>query len=195
MISFAQVGRKLINSLPGKTPNEAFDAYARPLKDALACITSEVLLRRRVPKSDGKIGIPLWEFLFINNPVRLKDSPFAFNFSQYFRVVPFDPGYKVKTEAYTYEIMDDATRHELFSFHWEPNAPSSQIKIPHMHLGFATKGHSLPIDNKAHVPSGRVSVEDVISFLISELGVPPLRLDWKDTIATTRQAFMTYKSW
>lgn len=181
--------------LPGKTPNEAFDSYAKPLKAVLSCITREVVLRRTIPRSENEDGFPLQEFFFVRNPVRLRDSPLAFNFSQYFRTVWSGDAYKIKTEAYTYEIEEDSTGHELFAFHWEPNAPNATITVPHMHIGFALRDTTLRIDNKAHIPTGRVPLEDVVAFLISELRVAPLNSDWGEVIKQSRAAFMRYKTW
>lgn len=181
--------------MPGKTPNEAFDAYAKPLKAVLGCITRETLLKRTVAKSEDENGFPLQEFFFVKNPVRLRDSALTFNFSQYFRVVWKNTAFKVKTESYTYEIEDETSGHELFAFHWEPNAPNSKILFPHMHIGFVLKDEKLRLDNKAHIPTGRVSVEDVVVFLISELHVIPLNPEWEKIIREKRHAFMNHKSW
>ena len=64
-----------------------------------------------------------------------------------------------------------------------------------MHIGFASKDESLRMDNKAHIPTGRVPVEDVVSFLITELGVTPLVSEWERIIREKRHAFMSNKSW
>jgi hypothetical protein len=47
--------------------------------------------------------------------------------------------------------------------------------------------HSLPIDNKAHIPTGSVSLIDVVAFLITELRVKPLFVDWERRIDVARQ--------
>jgi hypothetical protein len=119
----------------------------------------------------------------------------TFYFSQFFRIVRNGPEYRVKTEAYTYEIEDEKSHHELFAFHWEPTAPNSKITIPHMHLGFALKDSGLRIDNKAHMPTGRVAIEDVVSFLMLELKVAPLDPKWGQIVQEKRAAFMANKSW
>jgi len=181
--------------LPGRTANEAVDAFAKPLKAVLGCITREPVLRRTIPDSKNEAGFPLQQLFFIQNPVRLRSSALAFNFSQYFRTVWSGHAYKVKTEAYTYEIEEDASGHELFAFHWEPSAPNSKIAIPHMHLGFALREVDSPIDNKAHIPTGRVPVEDAVAFLISELGVAPLNPSWEKIVDESRDAFMRQKTW
>ena len=148
---------------------------------------------RDAPNEDG---ISLEHFLFINSPVRLKrpEKNLTFTFEQYYRIrwAGEDDKYRIKTESYTYEIEEEETNHELFAFHWEPH---STVTIPHLHLGFGLGQHDLPIDNKAHIPSGRVPVEDVVHFLIRELNVVPIVNNWADTIARSRERFMEHKTW
>jgi len=100
--------------------------------------------------------------------------------------------YTVRTESYVYEVLDLVTKKDVFCFHWEPH---SKVKYPHLHLGFATKGHGLPLDNKAHILSGRVALEDLVTFLISDMGVKPLKDNWAGILAAERQKFMSTKTW
>ncbi|MCU1318985.1 MAG: hypothetical protein JWP98_503 [Edaphobacter sp.] len=164
----------------------AFDLYADPLRSVLSCVTSEPLFRRRSEDVE--------EFFFVNSPVKIAGSGLLLAISQYFRVVDNKASGEcvVKTESYVYEILDSVTHKDVFCFHWEPH---SRVQYPHLHLGFATKGHGLPIDNKAHIPSGRVAVEDLVAFLISDLGVKPLKANWADILVVERQKFMNIKSW
>lgn len=181
--------------MPGRTPREAFDSYADPLKAVFGCITHEPLRREILKNRQNAAGISMEHFFFANAPVRLKtaDRNYALTFDQYYRVVRTAEGiYRVKTESYTYEIEDEESRHELFAFHWEPH---SAIAFPHMHIGFVLRGHELPIDNKAHIPTGRVAVEDVVLFTLRELSVKPLREDWEEVIGRARERFFEYRSW
>lgn len=182
--------------MPGRTTAEAFNAYAEPLNSVFHCITEEPLRKEVLREHPNEDGIFLEEFYFIHSPVRLKapDLSFAFTFEQYFRILwsPDHSAYKVKTESYTYEIEAWETHHELFSFHWEPH---SKVSIPHLHLGFGMRGHELPIDNKAHIPSGRVPVEDVVAFLIKELKIEPICENWEEIIGRARERFIEHKSW
>ncbi|MBV9761181.1 MAG: hypothetical protein JO340_11505 [Acidobacteriaceae bacterium] len=91
----------------------------------------------------------------------------------------------IRQERYTYQIVDE-NAHELFAFHWDP---LQDIAFPHLHLGFGMRGHQLPIDNKAHIPTGRVSVVDIISFVMLELRVKPLLDDWQTRLEVARQIF------
>jgi hypothetical protein len=169
---------------------DAFERYADPLKRVLACVTTCHLRRRYI---DGD-KTELQEFFLVNSPTTFAGSNLILDFSQYFHVVKSKEMGKfvVKTEAYVYSILTADTEKELFAFHWEPH---SKVKFPHVHLGFGAKGHGLPIDNRAHIPSGRVAVEDVVTFLIADLGIKPLKDDWEDVIARERVQFMKNKNW
>ncbi len=94
--------------------------------------------------------------------------------------------------SYTYEVEEEATRHELLAFHWEPH---SRVTIPHLHIGFALSDKTLPFHNKAHIPSGRVPIEDVVRFLISDLRVTPVITGLSDVVSASRQSFMAQKAW
>ena len=34
-----------------------------------------------------------------------------------------------------------------------------------------------------HIPTGHVTISDIVSFLIAEVGVEPRRADWMDVLA------------
>lgn len=157
--------------MPGQTPQGAFDAYADPLKAVFSCITRQPLRREILKNRRNAAGIPLEHFFFANAPVRLKaaDRNFALTFDQFYRVL----------------LMPDETYRE----------PHSAIAFPHMHIGFGLRGHDLPIDNKAHIPSGRVALEDVVLFAIRELKVKPLRENWEEIIGRARERFFEHRSW
>jgi hypothetical protein len=112
--------------------------------------------------------------------------PFSFGFWHAFTVYwnSYLARWRVRSEQYKYQISD-LDGHELFAFHWDPMA---KVGFPHMHLGFGMRGHDLPVDNKAHIPTGRVPIADVVSFLISDLRVPPLFSDWENRLAVSRQS-------
>jgi hypothetical protein len=183
--------------LRAKTPAEAFDDYAKPLRAVLGGLIRETLLKATIPGSPDQFGNPLQRFFFVKSPVRLKDSGLVFDFSQYFRIVWNSEisSYSVKTVSYTYEVEDETTHHELLAFHWEPESPHSTLKIPHLHLGFVLAEKTLPFNNKAHIPSGRVPLEDVVSFLISDLKVSSLHSNWESLLSGTRELFMGRKAW
>ena len=81
----------------------------------------------------------------------------------------------------------------MIAFHWHPTGRGGNIAFPHLHLGRAAG--AVDIDPKAHVPTGRVSLEAVVAFLIRELGVRPLRPDWGTILAANQAAFDAKRTW
>ncbi|HEX5502572.1 MAG TPA: hypothetical protein VFW96_08100 [Thermomicrobiales bacterium] len=79
----------------------------------------------------------------------------------------------VHTASYSYEFMlRDGL--EIIAYHYHPAGPSP-VKTPHLHVRSATA--PVPL-SKAHIPTGRISLEAVLRFAIVELKVEPLRADW-----------------
>ncbi len=107
-----------------------------------------------------------------------------------------DGAWKVKTVSYQYAIERKRDRQEVISFHWE--GEESDNPTPHLHVGFAAHDRVLPISEKAHIPSGRVAIEDIVKFAIEELGVQPIRAKrsvWRDIVSTMRNLFVKHKTW
>ncbi len=100
--------------------------------------------------------------------------------------------WKVSTLKYTYAIEYAESGKEIIAFHWS-REPSGPVPYPHIHCDFGGNG-GMPITRKTHVPSGRVALEDVVFFAISELKVKPLSDEWERIIAKNRQAFIAYKT-
>jgi hypothetical protein len=96
--------------------------------------------------------------------------------------------WKVKTEGYTYRLDDEDGR-ELLAYHWHPWTPPT---FPHLHLKRATTRPEL---QKAHIPTGRVSIEHVVRHLISDWSVPPRREDWESVLDENERLFTTYRTW
>jgi len=83
----------------------------------------------------------------------------------------------VDVQAYEYVLLDRAFG-EIVAYHWHPSGPS-RVTHPHLHIG----GRTSPTDlSKVHLTTGRVSLADVVSMAIVELGVEPLRPDWRDVL-------------
>lgn len=98
--------------------------------------------------------------------------------------------WKVTTRGYIYELLH-AQGQRLIAYHWHPDT-RKEITWPHLHL----PGHTTPLDlRKAHVPTGRVSVEAVLRFAIDELQVQPMRGDWRTVLSETEAAFHKWRTW
>lgn len=91
-------------------------------------------------------------------------------------------GWTARVVAYFYVLAQDNS--ELLSFHWHPRGPSS-VRTPHLHVGAEVRVGErwLP---KVHIPTGVVALQDVLVLAIEELGVQPIRDDWRVVIDRTR---------
>jgi len=191
----------------GHTPQEAVNNYIKPLTEALLCITQQRLSR---PLSKGlKLNTSYATNLAKMDPVALKGQPqLKFSAGQTFQIVESDKPnpngrIKISTRSYFYEITtsDD---HQILSFHWQPEAKPSKpgdevIVTPHLHVGaIITSGQTVirPDEfHKVHVPTGRVSLEQVIWLLIVQFGVAPLKPSWRRTLKQTEDNYERWKSW
>jgi hypothetical protein len=82
---------------------------------------------------------------------------------------------------------------EIVAFHWHPGTVHGPISYPHLHIGQPTS--PIDIGSGRHVPTGRVSIEAVVRFLIKELHVRPLRSDWESVIADNEAGIDAVRAW
>lgn len=76
--------------------------------------------------------------------------------------------------GYRYVLLNQEHR-ELLSYHWHP-AGQSPVVTPHLHVACRAGNADL---SKVHLPTGPVTLVDVIRCAITEFGVQPLRADWR----------------
>lgn len=98
------------------------------------------------------------------------------------------PGWRTDTAAYFY-ALDDAEGREILAYHWHPEG-AGPVKYPHVHLG---AGALVERDEllKAHLPTGRITLPEVLRLVIDAFGVRALRPDWSDVLARTQVALQT----
>lgn len=102
--------------------------------------------------------------------------------SQQYRVIenpdPREP-WQVKTVAYYY-TLGETEGHEILSYQWHSNVPGS-VSFPHLHLQYGAR-LGRPEFERAHLPTGRITLEDFVRLLISDFSVPPTRDDWEQVL-------------
>lgn len=105
--------------------------------------------------------------------------------------------YRVRTRGYKHQIVTPDLD-EVVLFHWHPAAGDDGKPVtlhPHIHIGGRLLDPGATISRRAHVPSGRVCVEDVVLFLIEECRATPRRPDWKTVLDESRADFRAHASW
>lgn len=94
--------------------------------------------------------------------------------------------------SYESRLLDREER-EILAFHWHP-VGLSHVTDPHLHLA----SRLIPLDMGRdqdplalagiHIPTGFVTLEDVVRLLITEIGIRPRRTDWGDLLRENRLA-------
>ena len=182
--------------MAGKTPAAAIDAYLRPLRQTIRCVCAQhyAYLYRGQPDDSGLYALVLNRGYPV--PLRGQDGRrLLFHVRQQFRVVEAEiPGspYKVTTAAYLYGI-ETPEASEVISFHWNPHG-LGKVTTPHVHLGPAVV-HPDALARDLHIPTGRVSLESVVRFPITELGVIPQLPDWEDMLLHNEELFNLWRTW
>lgn len=102
-------------------------------------------------------------------------------------------GYQVRPTRYRFVVLDGQER-EIVAYHWHPSGVST-VAYPHLHLS----GRLSPLDagrgaepvalGQMHLPTGPVTLADVVRLLITEFGVEPRRDDWDAVLAAHQDPF------
>jgi hypothetical protein len=125
----------------------------------------------------------------------------------HYRIVrPTERGpYKVQTAAYYYALEDQDGR-EILAYHWHPSQP----QYPHLHVGpgavdsqWLAAVERSPQTNAlrpdlmgAHLPTGRIALEDVVELVLDQFQVAPKRArHWRQTLTRSRAAFERTRTW
>ena len=179
--------------MAGRTPALAVQAFVDPLQRAISCVTDEIL---SVGGGYHPASPPHLLSLRRGEPVPLSgNSRLAIRIAQQYRIVEHDGPrgpWKVSSVAYRYALSDQGGR-DILAYHWHP-WEGMPITWPHLHLDAGARIGREDL-TRAHLPTGRVAVEDVIALAIGELGVRALRADWRDVLDQSLEAFRLWRTW
>jgi hypothetical protein len=176
--------------LAGRTPQEAVRNFLEPLKAVVGCITDEGLVARQTRCADERQTAAFRAGFAI---LHRKDGQ-TLTLELYHRYVVREAQgrrgpWSVSTVEWIYQVGDQSDE-PIAEFHWHPE--SGHIRWPHVHAHGARDSLTL---HRLHLPTGRVSVEAVIRFLIEDLGVIPRRSDWEAVLERHEQACRRARSW
>lgn len=180
--------------LPGRTPQEAVEAFSAPLRECLACILPPTAYLHAHGWKPG--GLYLLALLGQADPVRLpgplKIGLFVAHYYEVIEAGTGDDRYRAHSRGYHYELSDEQGR-TLVGYDWHPDGQGDDtVAWPHVHL----RGYTRPVNlSHVHWPTGRVSFESIIRTAIRDLQVPPLRADWEALLDRHEQAFAEAASW
>lgn len=172
--------------MPGKSPKEAIDNFARYFKESLSCVTESWVTAFQESRNLYKITC--------DPPANLtkRDGGNLFLIAtQVLSAVP-DPNtagqFKAKTREYSYRLVAEKSiaAPDIVAYHWHPN--DSDLRTPHLHVA------AVP---RAHFPTSRVCLEDFIEMLIRYYDVKPQmkHAQWTAILEKNKAAFEKMATW
>jgi hypothetical protein len=165
--------------MPKRDPDEVAGDYITAVRRAVSCVTRSILLNTTDHDS------AVWPHLLYipHGPAPLKmhdvaETRLALDFSHGYQIVrrPDQDGWQVVTTGYYYSFsLRDGP--ELLAYHWHPE-PDAHVRWPHVHLEAGCQlGYSRL--HRAHLPTGLIAPQEVLSLAVEAVGVEPLRDNWR----------------
>jgi hypothetical protein len=177
--------------LAGRTPREAVQNFLEPLQEVVSCVTDEGFVAREFNPSGGPYAAAFQGgFAILDREHGL--PPVKLELIHQYRVVEGEGDlgrWKVSTAEWIYEVADQGDA-LIVAFHWHPD--SGRTAWPHLH---AYGEHPSVHLHKLHLPTGRVSIESVVRFLVADLSVKPRRENWRDVLDRREAAFRQWRTW
>lgn len=122
-----------------------------------------------------------------------RDRTYALSFRHFFLTVATPSqraAWIVRTVGYSYTLLDQGER-ELVAYHWHL-AGRSPVVWPHLHVGagMIRSGMARPFE-RVHWPTEPITIAAFVRVLVDDLGVEPLRADWRTRLETADAALRT----
>ena len=90
--------------------------------------------------------------------------------------------FEASIAAYGYRILEREGR-EILTYHWHPES-SSPVTAQHLHLSTRMPPVTVAVGSQVtlgemHIPTGVITLAQVVHLLITEFEVEPRRSDWE----------------
>jgi hypothetical protein len=99
--------------------------------------------------------------------------------------------WRLETHRYAYRLVDQPDPRTPATIRWEYDREADTKGPPRHHVqsdSKATLGDVMLDLNRAHTPTGWVTIEELLRFLIRDLGVPA-NSDWPDIVSEGEDKF------
>jgi hypothetical protein len=176
-----------------RSASQAFEAYVRPLRRSVACFSEHVQLRRG--GIDPRVGAAtLLPGSGASIPFRDTQgrTRVALSLRLHHRTVQVTVSprrWEVRTVAYGYQFDDpDDPRREIAGYHWHPHVQG--IAYPHVHALDAPAA-----TRRLHLPTGFVTLRDLLTFAMRDFDVRPVRADWQAALEAADAALRASLQW
>lgn len=175
---------------PARNPHEALRRYKHVLQQALGLVGQAQWITGEQQRATGLQFLSTKPF-----PLRLPVAGGGYVYLgatqlfTYERSRKFRSEWKVKTEQYIYSLGTGPAESDLLvAWHWHPGLRED------CHLHVYREDDLLGPLRRLHFPTRRVSFEQVIGFLITDLEVPG-RIGWREVLDECQKRFEEFRSW
>jgi hypothetical protein len=163
-----------------RTASAAFRTFSEPLQRVVSCFTQNRFLLRSGydPSVDAEgLGIAGGGPILLEN--QYGETQLGLSIKLHYRIErpASTPGrWGVRTVAYVYRLEDaHHPQRQIAGFHWHPHIAG--IPFPHVHAMDAP-----PATQRLHLPTGYVTLTDVLTFAMRDFAARPIRDDWEDAL-------------
>lgn len=126
-------------------------------------------------------------------PIKTRFGPLFFSLTQRVEAQKDGAHYRLRTLAYWYRLQAASGLQDEALLRWEyarvdPRLPGPPRNHLHAPVEIALDGGTLDL-NKIHTPTGWVTIEELVRFLIAELRVKPVSSKWAEIVAVSERRF------
>jgi hypothetical protein len=180
--------------LIAKTPREAFQIFQDHLNRTLNKVLTRSRLRFFVRSvKQEKTALAFFDSRWSSVAIPLRPSPWYLSLRQDLQAVPEKSGYVLNTLQYAYRIQRTPSVRDEAEVRFEYVSPDIDPDFPYSrhHVQFHRDARSASSDDfslsKLHIPTGGVTIEHVLRFLVTDLGVPPLTEQWEAELQASEE--------
>lgn len=174
--------------LTARTPRSLFQTVQDHCNRTLNTVLTRYRLRFPVRTTrDTQTSLTFLDTQGVTSAVPLLPSPWYLAVILRLRAIPERNEYGLRILEYQFRIQRTASVHDEAEVRFEYVSPEIDPDFPYSrhHVQFHRAYQHIQdgfSPNKLHIPTGGVTIEQVIRFLIADLGVPPLTDRWEEEL-------------
>ena len=180
-------------AITGRTSEECVAVFRDHLAGLIAAtVTTTYPITKKV--EGDRIILGFRQGRLVGVPLDTRFGRLFFYLSQSLRTVKLPDGnQRLKTRQYWYRLQQEPSPASQAVLRWEYDAETDRDAHARHHMQMPAEialGEGSLDMNKAHLPTGWVTIEEVIRFLIVDLEVrPPCGEDWADRLHVSEDRF------
>lgn len=186
--------------ITGRTARECFETFGKHMSGLVAAtVTTQPLM---VLHEHERTTLSFRAGSRVATPIDTRHGQLYFYLGQALEAVEENRLFRLKTRAYWYRLQHSPEAKSKAVIRWEYDSTTATHRHARHHAQLdatVTLGDSALEFNKAHLPTGWVTIEEVIRFLIVDLGMQPLcGAGWPNVLAESERLFFekfTGKRW